>query len=115
MVGSDMASVSESSNGAMDYDVAIVGASLAGCASADVPRPRGRAGRSHREVPDPDNFKKVCSHFIQSSAVPTLERLELLEPIEALGATRTRVVSGPGGAGSCLATEQGANCVNLAP
>ena len=35
--------------------------------------------------PDPQAFKRICSHFIQASAVPTLERLGLLEPIEAAG------------------------------
>jgi 2-polyprenyl-6-methoxyphenol hydroxylase-like FAD-dependent oxidoreductase len=40
--------------------------------------------------PDPENFKRMCSHFIQASAVPTLERLELLGPMEAAGAVRPR-------------------------
>jgi 2-polyprenyl-6-methoxyphenol hydroxylase-like FAD-dependent oxidoreductase len=33
-------------------------------------------------------FKRICSHFIQSSAVPTLERLGLLGAIEAAGGLR---------------------------
>jgi 2-polyprenyl-6-methoxyphenol hydroxylase-like FAD-dependent oxidoreductase len=39
--------------------------------------------------PDPDAFKRMCSHFIQASAVPTIERLGLLEPIMDAGAVRS--------------------------
>lgn len=74
---------------AADYDVAIVGASLAGCATAIA---LGRAGASVALVeksPDPNAFKRICSHFIQASAVPALERLDLLEPILDAGGLRT--------------------------
>jgi len=73
------------------YDVVIVGASLAGCAAAIQ---LGRSGARVAVVekkPDADAFKRICSHFIQASAVPTLERMGLLESIEAAGATRPRV------------------------
>ncbi len=73
------------------YDVVIVGASLAGCATAIQ---LGRAGLRVAVVekrPDPEAFKRTCSHFIQASGVPTLERLGLLEPMEAAGATRPRI------------------------
>jgi menaquinone-9 beta-reductase len=73
------------------YDAVIVGASLAGCTTAIQ---LGRAGLRVAVVekqPDPSAYKRICSHFIQASAVPTLERLDLLEPIEAAGATRPRV------------------------
>jgi len=73
------------------YDAVIVGASLAGCATAIQ---LGRAG--HRvalveKQPDPQAFKRTCSHFIQASGVPAIERLGLLEPIEAAGGQRPRV------------------------
>jgi flavin-dependent dehydrogenase len=74
-----------------DYDAVIVGASLAGCAAAIE---LGRAGSRVALVeqrPDPAAFKRTCSHFIQASAVPTLERLGLLEPIMAAGAVRSRM------------------------
>jgi 2-polyprenyl-6-methoxyphenol hydroxylase-like FAD-dependent oxidoreductase len=74
-----------------DYDVAIVGASLAGCATAIL---LGRAGARVALVernPDPDGFKRICSHFIQASAVPTLERLDLLDPIQTAGGIRSRM------------------------
>jgi 2-polyprenyl-6-methoxyphenol hydroxylase-like FAD-dependent oxidoreductase len=39
--------------------------------------------------PDPAAFKRICSHFIQASGVPTLERLGLLDPIIAAGGIRS--------------------------
>jgi len=74
-----------------DYDAIVVGASLAGCATAIQ---LGRAGARVALVeksPDPGAFKRTCSHFIQASAVPTLERLELLDPIMAAGGVRSRM------------------------
>lgn len=75
---------------AKSYDAVIVGGSLAGCAAAMF---LGRAGARVavlEKSPDPASFKRMCSHFIQASAVPTLERLELLGPMEAAGAVRPR-------------------------
>lgn len=74
-----------------NYDAAIVGASLAGCTAATL---LGRAGARVALVekqPDPMAFKRMCSHFIQASAVPTLERLGWLEPIYEAGGIDTRV------------------------
>ncbi len=73
------------------YDAVIVGASLAGCATAIQ---LGRAGNRVALVekqPDPHAYKRICSHFIQASGVPAIERLGLLEPMEAAGARRPRV------------------------
>lgn len=73
-----------------DYDAVIVGASLAGCSTAIQ---LGRAGLRVALIeqrPDPAAFKRTCSHYIQASAVPTLERLGLLEPMVAAGALRSR-------------------------
>jgi 2-polyprenyl-6-methoxyphenol hydroxylase-like FAD-dependent oxidoreductase len=70
------------------YDAVIVGASLAGCATAIQ---FGRAGLKVAVVekqPDPQAYKRMCSHFIQASGVPAIERLGLLEPMEAAGAVR---------------------------
>jgi flavin-dependent dehydrogenase len=72
------------------YDAVIVGGSLAGCAAATM---LGRAGARVavlEKSPDPAAFKQICSHFIQASAVPTLERMELLEPMMDAGAIRSR-------------------------
>jgi 2-polyprenyl-6-methoxyphenol hydroxylase-like FAD-dependent oxidoreductase len=73
---------------AADYDAVIVGASLAGTTTAIL---LGRAGARVALVeksPDPQAFKRICSHFVQSSAVPTLERLGVLGEIEAAGGRR---------------------------
>jgi 2-polyprenyl-6-methoxyphenol hydroxylase-like FAD-dependent oxidoreductase len=70
------------------YDAVIVGGSLAGCATAIQ---LGRAGLKVAVVekqPDPQAYKRMCSHFIQASGVPAIERLGLLEPMEAAGAVR---------------------------
>lgn len=74
-----------------DYDAVIVGASLAGCATAIM---LGRAGARVALVeqrPDPGAYKRICSHYVQASAVPTLERMGLLEPMLQAGALRSRV------------------------
>ncbi len=73
-----------------EYDVAIVGASLSGCTAAIL---LGRAGARVALIekrPDPKAYKRICSHFIQASAVPTIERLGLYEPILAAGGLRSR-------------------------
>jgi 2-polyprenyl-6-methoxyphenol hydroxylase-like FAD-dependent oxidoreductase len=73
------------------YDAVIVGASLAGCATAIQ---LGRAGLRVAMIekqPDPNAFKRMCSHFIQASGVPAIERLGLLEPIEAAGGLRPQM------------------------
>jgi menaquinone-9 beta-reductase len=72
------------------YDAVIVGGSLAGCAAATL---LGRAGARVavlEKSPDPAAYKRICSHFIQASAVPTLERLGLVEPMVEAGALRSR-------------------------
>lgn len=74
-----------------DYDAVIVGASLAGCATAIA---LGRSGARVALVdkrPDPAAFKRICSHFIQASAVPALDRLGLLEPILEAGGVRSAI------------------------
>jgi 2-polyprenyl-6-methoxyphenol hydroxylase-like FAD-dependent oxidoreductase len=73
------------------YDVAVVGASLAGCATAIQ---LGRAGLRVAVIekqPDPQAFKRICSHFIQASGVPAIERLGMLEAMEAAGAQRPQI------------------------
>ncbi len=73
-----------------EYDAVIVGASLAGSSAAIM---LGRAGARVALVeqrPQADAYKRVCSHYIQSSAVSTLERLGLLEPMMQAGGVRSR-------------------------
>ena len=74
-----------------EYDVAVVGASIAGCTTAAL---LGRAGVKVallEQRPDPAAYKTVCTHFIQASATPTIERLGLAREIEAAGGVRNSV------------------------
>ncbi len=76
--------------GAGDYDAAIVGASLAGCTTAILLARAGARVALIEQRPDANAFKRICTHYIQSSAVPTLERLGLLERMMEVGALRGR-------------------------
>jgi menaquinone-9 beta-reductase len=76
--------------GASDHDAVVVGASLAGCATAIMLARAGARVALVEQRADPKAFKRICSHYIQASAVPTLERLGLLERMEAAGAKRSR-------------------------
>jgi 2-polyprenyl-6-methoxyphenol hydroxylase-like FAD-dependent oxidoreductase len=76
---------------AKEYDAVIVGASLAGCASAIMLAREGARVALVEQRPDAEAYKKICSHYIQSSAVASLERLALLEPMMRAGAVRSRV------------------------
>lgn len=74
-----------------EYDVAVVGASVAGCTAAAL---LGRAGATVallEQRPDPAAYKTVCTHYIQASATPTIERLGLAERIESAGGIRNSV------------------------
>ncbi len=73
-----------------DYDVAIVGASLAGCTAAMFLARSGARVALIEKSPDPHAFKRICSHYIQSSGVRPLERLGLVEPMMQAGALRSR-------------------------
>lgn len=70
------------------YDVAIVGASISGCTAAILFARNGAKVALIERERDPGAYKKVCTHFIQSSALPTIERLGLAPLLEAAGAVR---------------------------
>jgi menaquinone-9 beta-reductase len=72
-----------------DRDAVIVGASLAGCTTAILLARAGARVTLVEKQPDPAAYKRMCSHFIQASGVPTFERLGLLEPIMAAGGVRS--------------------------
>ncbi len=80
-----------SGSGSTDYDAVIVGGSLAGATTAILLGREGLRVALVEKQPDPEAFKRVCSHFIQASAVPTIERLDLLDPILAAGGVRSRI------------------------
>jgi flavin-dependent dehydrogenase len=73
-------------NGA--FDVAVVGASIAGCSAARLFAQAGATVALIDRRPDPDAYKVVCTHAIQSSAAPTIERLGLAPLLEERGAVR---------------------------
>ncbi len=68
----------------------VIGGSLAGCTTAILLARQGARVALVEKQPDPAAFKRICSHFIQASAVPTIERLGLLEPMLAAGGVRPR-------------------------
>jgi flavin-dependent dehydrogenase len=76
---------------AADYDAVVVGASLAGCSTAILLARGGARVALVEKHADPQAFKRICSHYIQASGVPTIERLGLLEPMLAAGAQRSHL------------------------
>ena len=74
-----------------DYDVAIVGASVAGCTAARLYGQRGARVALIEKRPALDAHKTVCTHFIQSSATETIERIGLAPLIEEHGAVRNSI------------------------
>jgi flavin-dependent dehydrogenase len=76
---------------APEFDVVVVGGSIAGCAVARLYGRRGARVAVVERRPDVDAFKTVCTHYIQPSATPTIERLGLAGAIEARGAVRNSI------------------------
>jgi 2-polyprenyl-6-methoxyphenol hydroxylase-like FAD-dependent oxidoreductase len=74
-----------------EYDVAIVGASTAGCTAARLFGLRGARVALIERRPGLDAYKTVCTHYIQSSATPTIEKLGLAPLIEERGAVRNSI------------------------
>ncbi|MEA2225005.1 MAG: hypothetical protein QOE67_287 [Solirubrobacteraceae bacterium] len=73
------------------YDVAIVGASTAGCTAARLFAQRGARVALIERRPALDAHKTVCTHYIQSSATPTIEKLGLAPLIEQRGAVHNSI------------------------
>lgn len=72
----------------VDYDVVIVGASIAGCTAAALFARRGlRVALIERES-DPQAYKKLCTHSITGVATPVIRELGLDLMIEAAGGLR---------------------------
>ena len=74
-----------------DFDAVVVGASVAGCTAARLFAQRGARVALVEQRPDIDAYKTVCTHFIQPSATPTIERLGLASLIEEQGAVRNSI------------------------
>jgi flavin-dependent dehydrogenase len=74
-----------------DFDAVVVGASVAGCTTARLYAQRGARVALVEKRPDIDAYKTVCTHYIQSSATPTIEKLGLAPLIEEHGAVRNSI------------------------
>jgi menaquinone-9 beta-reductase len=70
------------------YDVIVVGASIAGCTAATFLARDGLKVALIEAHRDMDMYKRLCTHFIQSSATPTIQRLGLDKDLDAAGAVR---------------------------
>ena len=57
------------------YDVAVVGASIAGSTAATLLAREGASVALIERHSDPNAYTALCTHFIQPSAIPTIERL----------------------------------------
>jgi menaquinone-9 beta-reductase len=96
-----------------EFDVAIVGASLSGCTAAILLSRAGARVALIERNPDPQAYKRICSHFIQASAIPTIERIGLYEPILAAGGLRSRFHSRTPWGWIEPTEERHAHCLNL--
>jgi 2-polyprenyl-6-methoxyphenol hydroxylase-like FAD-dependent oxidoreductase len=76
---------------AKDFDVAVIGASIAGCTAARLFAQRGLRVALIERRHDLDAYKTTCTHFIQSSATPTIERLGLAPLLERRGAVHNSI------------------------
>ncbi|HEV2812715.1 MAG TPA: NAD(P)/FAD-dependent oxidoreductase [Solirubrobacteraceae bacterium] len=74
-----------------EYDVAIVGASVGGCTAAKLYGERGARVALIEKRPDPAAYKTVCTHYIQSSATPVIEKLGLARALDERGANHNSV------------------------
>ena len=74
-----------------DYDAVIVGGSLAGCSAAILLARSGARVALVEKQADPAAFKRICSHYVQPSGVPAIERLGLLEPALEAGGQRSHL------------------------
>jgi len=68
------------------YDVIVVGASIAGCTAAALLARDGLRVALLEAHRDENMYKRLCTHFIQSSATPTIEGLGIAAELDALGA-----------------------------
>jgi flavin-dependent dehydrogenase len=85
----DARRASSAGSTASHFDVAVVGASIAGCTAARLFAQAGARVALIDRRPDPAAYKVTCTHAILSSATPTIERLGLGPLLEARGALRT--------------------------
>jgi 2-polyprenyl-6-methoxyphenol hydroxylase-like FAD-dependent oxidoreductase len=71
-----------------DYDVVIVGAGIAGCTAARLYGEQGLRVALVDRRSRIEDYKRICTHFIQPSATPVIERLGLAALMEEAGGVR---------------------------
>jgi flavin-dependent dehydrogenase len=76
---------------AKDFDVAVVGGSVAGCTAARLFAQRGASVALVERRPDPAAYKVACTHAVLPPATPTIERLGLAPMLTERGVPRTWV------------------------
>jgi flavin-dependent dehydrogenase len=74
----------------MHYDVVIAGASIAGCMTALCCLRLGLSVAVVERRKSVNDYKQLCTHFIQPHALPVLRSLDLESRLEYSGAVRTR-------------------------
>lgn len=85
-----------------DFDVVVVGASLAGCTSAILLAREGLKVAVVERHAQADAHKALCTHFIQASALPVMRRLGIDKLIEEAGGVRGNLeIHSPAGWISC--------------
>lgn len=73
-----------------EYDVVVVGGSLAGCSAARLLALRGARVAVVEKRPELDAYKVICTHNIQAGAMPAIERLGIGPAIREAGAVRAQ-------------------------
>lgn len=73
-----------------EYDVVVVGGSLAGCAAARLLALRGARVAVVEKRPELDAYKVICTHNIQAGAMPAMERLGIAPAIHNAGAVHAQ-------------------------
>jgi flavin-dependent dehydrogenase len=77
-------------DGAVDFDVAVVGASIAGCTAARLFAQSGATVALIERHGDRAAHKVTCTHAVLACATPTMERLGLAPLLVKRGALRTQ-------------------------